>query len=314
MAYNDIRPFYSHCFETVIQDEHHTVLRVLPEFGAGQIIIFPILPGMLFYNAHYWLKPVTGLQVGINYNDMYLVHYVLSGSAYTRSEDGLVARIHAGDCLCYSGDFHFAEGGTSADSINCLSFYLDRTAVHQSLREHYQLSDEEMAGYRDTFMTEKKMLLIAADHAVIERNARLLEYIENCDILKIKAATLDLLMLYGELFNQYKGKNDRFYPKDIVQKIEAIAQHMAAYPDQKDTLDDLAEQFNINKTYIKTIFKDIYGLPPMRYWRSLRMAEAKSLLEAGTPVLDTALAVGYDNPSKFAQVFRKHYGCLPSKV
>ena len=48
MAYNDIRPFYSHCFETVIQDEHHTVLRVLPEFGAGQIIIFPIF-GMLFY-------------------------------------------------------------------------------------------------------------------------------------------------------------------------------------------------------------------------------------------------------------------------
>ena len=100
----------------------------------------------------------------------------------------------------------------------------------------------------------------------------------------------------------------------ILCKNEAIAQHMAAYPDQKDTLDDLAEQFNINKTYIKTIFKDIYGLPPMRYWRSLRMAEAKSLLEAGTPVLDTALAVGYDNPSKFAQVFRKHYGCLPSKV
>jgi AraC-like DNA-binding protein len=53
----------------------------------------------------------------------------------------------------------------------------------------------------------------------------------------------------------------------------------------------------------------------MRRQRQQRMEEAHRLLRAGRHnVTEVAARVGYENPSKFAAAFRKHFGVRPSSV
>jgi len=55
------------------------------------------------------------------------------------------------------------------------------------------------------------------------------------------------------------------------------------------------------------------GASPSHYHINLRMDEAKRLLrETKKSVVETALDVGYANPSHFAQLFRKETGLSPS--
>ncbi|MBB2972963.1 helix-turn-helix domain-containing protein [Mesorhizobium sp. RMAD-H1] len=60
-------------------------------------------------------------------------------------------------------------------------------------------------------------------------------------------------------------------------------------------------------------FKRATGQSPMEYVRTLRIEEAKQLLETtAMPVDDIAIEVGYVEPSAFRHVFRKLVGVTPS--
>ncbi|MBB4212188.1 helix-turn-helix transcriptional regulator [Rhodothalassium salexigens] len=75
----------------------------------------------------------------------------------------------------------------------------------------------------------------------------------------------------------------------------------------------LANQVGLNHMTMKRGFHRLFGTTVygrLRYWRMQRACE---LLQAGASVLDTALAVGYANPSKFAAAYRRETGRNPSQ-
>ncbi|MBQ8342694.1 MAG: helix-turn-helix transcriptional regulator, partial [Clostridia bacterium] len=60
-------------------------------------------------------------------------------------------------------------------------------------------------------------------------------------------------------------------------------------------------------------FKQVVKVTPMQYVLSLRMANAKTLLETKDyNVTETANAVGYENALYFSRLFSKHVGMSPS--
>jgi len=73
---------------------------------------------------------------------------------------------------------------------------------------------------------------------------------------------------------------------------------------------ELARRFNINQSYLSTLFKQEIGLSLSAYLQNLRLEKACSLLqETGIPIADIALAVGYNDPQYFYRLFRKAVGC-----
>lgn len=51
-----------------------------------------------------------------------------------------------------------------------------------------------------------------------------------------------------------------------------------------------------------------------RYIQKKKMEYAKMLLETtNTNILDIAIEIGYENPSKFSIAFKKNFGILPNK-
>lgn len=80
------------------------------------------------------------------------------------------------------------------------------------------------------------------------------------------------------------------------------------------TLQELSEKFEISLTSMKVCFKGVYGSSIYSYMKSYRMQAATILLrDTKDSITEIAAKMGYDNPSKFSEGFKKEFGELPSE-
>lgn len=97
--------------------------------------------------------------------------------------------------------------------------------------------------------------------------------------------------------------------KKLYKAKNILIENMASPPDLKK----LASMCSINEHKLKNGFKNLFGDPPKSFLRKLRMEKAKEMImERGLSVTETALCVGYSNPSAFSAVFSKFHGSPPS--
>lgn len=77
------------------------------------------------------------------------------------------------------------------------------------------------------------------------------------------------------------------------------------------SVSEIAKRLNMNRSYLSTIFKDKYGIPPKQYLLEHRMSMAATLLQRGNKVNITADSVGYTDAFVFSKAFKQHYGLSP---
>ncbi len=75
---------------------------------------------------------------------------------------------------------------------------------------------------------------------------------------------------------------------------------------------DMATWVGVDAKTLTRMFKRETGLTPFSYLTSRRMKRAKEMLQSDISVTETALAVGYTNPAKFAAAFRRSVGSTPT--
>lgn len=75
---------------------------------------------------------------------------------------------------------------------------------------------------------------------------------------------------------------------------------------------DWALRLSIDAKTIQRMFVKETGLTFGQWRQQLRLLRALELLASGEKVIDVALALGYESPSAFASMFRKHFGQTPS--
>lgn len=79
-------------------------------------------------------------------------------------------------------------------------------------------------------------------------------------------------------------------------------------------IEELAKQFYISPTKLKTDFKNHYGSSVYQYYLAKQMILAHQLItEKNALIKDIAALLGYDNVSKFTIAYKKHFGFLPSE-
>lgn len=77
---------------------------------------------------------------------------------------------------------------------------------------------------------------------------------------------------------------------------------------------EICNLVGLSNYQMQKMFKMVEKITVSQYIIKMKMQYAKILLEQGNKnILDISYAVGYENPSKFSQVFKKYYGILPSK-
>ena len=106
----------------------------------------------------------------------------------------------------------------------------------------------------------------------------------------------------------------RWAMRNQVQTIKKMQEYMTADLRNHYTLQELSEKFEIPLTSMKVCFKGVYGCSIYAYMKSYRMQAATILLrDTSDSITEIAAKMGYDNPSKFSEVFKKEFGELPSE-
>ena len=81
------------------------------------------------------------------------------------------------------------------------------------------------------------------------------------------------------------------------------------------SVDDVAQNFELNKTQLYRKIKALTGLSPTLFIRGVRIQHAMELLKSSKMnVSEVAYETGFSDPSYFSRVFKETYGISPSDV
>lgn len=103
-----------------------------------------------------------------------------------------------------------------------------------------------------------------------------------------------------------RGEADRWW------NVEADIRRRRRY---RQTLDEIADHFNVSKPTIVRWCRKATGLSPSRRVRVIRMEEAKGLLTHSTlNVTGVADYLGYPRMHEFSREFKRHFGFPPTSL
>lgn len=115
----------------------------------------------------------------------------------------------------------------------------------------------------------------------------------------------ELLRLYARLFTKKGGDNRH------VRRVENYIHASYMLPIR---VESIAEQLNLDRRYLSSLFKKKTGQSIQEYLISVRLEEAERHLRLGCSVKEAANLVGYDNVSNFSRTFKQRYGKSPSQI
>jgi transcriptional regulator GlxA family with amidase domain len=84
--------------------------------------------------------------------------------------------------------------------------------------------------------------------------------------------------------------------------------YLVANLDAEVSLDDLANLTQLNKHYVRKIFRQATGLSPHAYQRRLRLMWALALLEQGLPPVEVASNTGFADQSHLNRHLKQQIG------
>ncbi|ADZ82955.1 AraC family transcriptional regulator [Cellulosilyticum lentocellum] len=130
-------------------------------------------------------------------------------------------------------------------------------------------------------------------------------------LLKLQLSEL-LIMIkeYLEILQQKEYESHQI----VNNKVDKIIKYISAHYTEDLTLTSIAEQFYISPFYLSKIFKKSTNLSIIEYINSLRIRNAKELLESSsTKIADIAELVGFSSSSHFSRTFKLVTGLSPQQ-
>lgn len=99
------------------------------------------------------------------------------------------------------------------------------------------------------------------------------------------------------------------------QRLQLIQKKLLSSFDQRITIEELANDFNISTSKLKRDFKTLHDCSVYQFYTSAKMDEAYHRLQSGKySVTEVGYDLGYNSIPKFSQMFKKVKGINPSDV
>jgi len=302
-----ITDFFDPEVQKTAREDGCSVYKMQNETGEGVITRYEILPGIeLFYNDFH-------MKDGQNENklphpDVLEINHCREGRF---------------ECVFSNGDYQYVGAGDL--SINRLTN--ETTSTTFPLSHYHGISItidlneavntmkrvENVLGGLHIDLSQIAERLCRKDTCFVLRGHSNIEHIFSelyrvtpkmiAHYLKVKV--LELLMFLNDVQVGEYQEERRYFSKNQV----LISDLQRRY-----TLQELSKKFAIPLTSMKVCFKGVYGCSIYSYMKSYRMQASIILLrDTAESVTKIAMKMGYDNPSKFSEAFKKEFGKLPSE-
>lgn len=123
-------------------------------------------------------------------------------------------------------------------------------------------------------------------------------------------------VLYGIICDLKQEMSAEYMPKSraamILPAILYINEH---YTFENIGIAHLAALCGISEVYLRRIFRNVYGVSPIRYINALKLSRARELILSGEYSIGEAAALsGFFDDSYFSREFRKAFGISPKEL
>ncbi|KWX83531.1 hypothetical protein AMQ83_31125 [Paenibacillus riograndensis] len=140
-----------------------------------------------------------------------------------------------------------------------------------------------------------------------DRNRLIEEIHEAPDWASLKKICMDL----AQRVQFYLNVTKTTLKEKVVHEIKA---YLESHYHENIQLDQLAERFDLNASYVSNLYSKSTGQTILEYVTLLRIRQAKKMLRGSSfKISKISTNVGYDNQRYFCQVFKKHVGVSPSQ-
>ena len=120
----------------------------------------------------------------------------------------------------------------------------------------------------------------------------------------------NLLFLISILMQKYGRPFESCIP-ECPQEIEKACEFMRQHFSERIYLEQICHYAGLSKSTLFRAFTKSKGITPYRYLETIRINEAKLLLEKGVLPIDAAMQTGFSDQSHFANYFSSFIGLAP---
>lgn len=124
-----------------------------------------------------------------------------------------------------------------------------------------------------------------------------------------KEETFFLLM--EQLIGRYAELRFSAAPASGREEVEAACAYLEQHYAEAITLDELSRVAGLSKYHLLRVFTRQKGISPYRYLETVRIDQAKKLLEQGVPPAEAAARTGFSDQSHFTNFFKTMIGLTP---
>lgn len=124
-----------------------------------------------------------------------------------------------------------------------------------------------------------------------------------------------LTTLYTHLLRHYSTKEPiQVLPGNLsLTTLNRVEEYIEAHLAEDLSLKQLATIAQISPNYFLTKFKESRGITPHQYIIQQRISQAKKLILAGKPLVETADLVGFTDQSHLTRYFKRIVGVTPKQ-
>ncbi|MGI5985940.1 MAG: helix-turn-helix transcriptional regulator [Clostridiales bacterium] len=295
--------------DIVEQDEQHISYRQKKGEGEGVASVYPVFPGIEVIVLDYQtslLNPTIRKQLNV-----LEINHCLEGRAECRMKDG---------CLQYigEGDLFLNTLNNYSDSIELpLGFYrglmvlIDLDTAEPVISELFCGISISICELCDRFFADDECFLIHAKDEIRHIFARMYTIPHETRSFYYRLKIQELL-LYLHYFDPLEERQSKGYAREQVEMVKMIQKRITGEPKRRFTIEELAKEYCISPTALKSSFKGVYGLPIAAYMKEYRIRQAAVLLRETTmSIADIAAEMGYESQSKFGAAFKETMKITP---
>lgn len=252
---------------------------------------------------------------GEHCHEFYELVYVRHGGG-TNIIEGHAYPMLPGDCFLMRPEDRHSYGGTTTFGIVNVLFL---PTVFSDADWQRLLALPGLRAYLEPgrHRAPHKLTLVPADARRVETCCdRLIAELRSTSpqtghLLLARAALTEMLVVISRAWAAYGGLPAHEQRGDDNPIAEALAILHREFRNPL-TVTELAEMVGLTSNWFGERFKAATGMTVHDYLARLRIEAARTALEADDhDITSVALAVGFDDPSYFARVFRRHTGITP---
>lgn len=241
----------------------------------------------------------------------FMLYYFIHGSGNIKIEgrhyninDGDIIILNPSEMFCCSVDankfherivLHFTDNLLSHFPKDCSALYSPFLSRKKGVSNHISSETVKKHGI-DT--------ILKSLHQTLQNNNTAKEILVLCKIA-------ELLSVLCEVSEKSDSQSIVNSTENIV--INKVLEHLNNHFREEINITTVAEEFNIDKSYLSHLFKECVGTSVWNYVIFRRISYFNDIVNKGICIEQASRLAGFNNYSNFFRLYKKHTGITPSE-